>query len=170
MSPGAIARVITCSDKASRGERVDRSGPAVRQILEDAGYPVDGVVIVPDDIASIERAIVTAIDAEHVRLVVTTGGSGISPRDVTPEATRQVADRMIPGFGELMRARSLEKTPMAPLSRAGAATRKTALIINLPGSESGAAENLRFVLHLVVHALELLSGEHVDHDDAKGSR
>ena len=170
MSPGVIARVITCSDKASRGERVDRSGPAVQQILEDAGYRVDGVVIVPDDVAAIERAIVTAIDAENVRLVVTTGGTGISPRDVTPEATRHVADRMIPGFGELMRARSLEKTAMAPLSRAGAATRRTALIINLPGSESGAVENLRVVLHLIVHALELLSGKPVEHGDAEGRR
>jgi len=152
------ARVITCSDAAARGAREDRSGPAVRALLEQRGYDVDAVVIVADEVAQISRAIVDAIDA-GIRLVVTTGGTGIAPRDVTPEATMTVCDRVIPGFGELMRARSLEKTPMASLSRAQAATRGTALVVNVPGSVNGAVENLEAVVHLIPHALQLLAGD-----------
>jgi molybdopterin adenylyltransferase len=152
------ARVITCSDASSRGERVDRSGPAVREILEANGYGVDAVLIVPDDIDDIANAIETAA-GDGVRLIVTTGGTGIAARDVTPEATLRVSEKVIPGFGEIMRAASLQKTAMAPLSRAQAATRGTALIVNLPGSESGARENLQAVLHLIPHALQLLEGK-----------
>ena len=155
------ARVITCSDAASRGEREDRSGPAVRQILADNGYEVDELIVVPDEYNAIAAQIEYAT-AAGIRLVVTTGGTGISPRDITPEATLSVCDRVIPGFGELMRSTSLQKTPMAPLSRAQAATRGSALVVNLPGSTSGATENLRAVLHLIPHALELLSGEKVE--------
>lgn len=156
------ARVITCSDAASRGEREDRSGPAVRELLEKNGYEVDAVVVVADTIEFIATAIV---DATHdgSRLVVTTGGTGIAERDVTPEATLRVCEKVIPGFGELMRATSLAKTPMAALSRAQAATRGAALILNLPGSVSGATENLGAVLHLIPHALELLEGK-TSHD------
>lgn len=156
------ARVITCSDAASRGAREDRSGPAVRDILVKNGCEVDRIVVVPDDIDEIAVAITTAIN-EDIRLVVTTGGTGIAPRDVTPEATMRICDRVVPGFGELMRAQSLQKTPMAPLSRAQAATRGPALILNLPGSVNGACENLEAVLHLIPHALELLSGRPVEH-------
>jgi molybdenum cofactor synthesis domain-containing protein len=152
------ARVITCSDAASRGDRVDKSGPAVREILVASGYDVDSIVIVADDVGAIAAAIEKATN-DGVRLVVTTGGTGIAARDVTPEATLRVCERVIPGFGELMRASSLAKTAMAPLSRAQAATRKTALIVNLPGSESGARENLQAVLHLIPHALQLLEGK-----------
>ncbi len=152
------ARVITCSDAASRGEREDRSGPAVRDLLESKGYEVDAVVVVADTIEFIATAIVDGTEAGN-RLVVTTGGTGIAPRDLTPEATMRVCERVIPGFGELMRATSLQKTPMAPLSRAQAATRGTALVVNLPGSVTGAIENLEAVLHLVPHALELLAGK-----------
>jgi len=151
------ARVITCSDAASRGERVDRSGRAVRELLEANGFAVDRIVIVPDDVDRIAAVIADA--ANEVRLVVTTGGTGVARRDVTPEATMRVCERVVPGFGELMRAKSLEKTPMASLSRAQAATRGAALIINLPGSPKGAVENLGFVLHLIPHALQLLAGD-----------
>jgi len=151
------ARVITCSDAASRGERVDKSGPAVRQILA-ANYDVDAVIVVSDDVDAIAEAI-EAATGDGVRLVVTTGGTGIAARDVTPEATLRVCEKVIPGFGEVMRAASLAKTAMAPLSRAMAATRGTALILNLPGSESGARENLQAVLHLIPHALQLLEGK-----------
>ncbi|HEU4523071.1 MAG TPA: MogA/MoaB family molybdenum cofactor biosynthesis protein [Thermoanaerobaculia bacterium] len=156
------ARVITCSDAASRGEREDRSGPAVRSVLAGQGYTVDEIVIVPDAIDAIAAQIELAIRS-GIRLVVTTGGTGVSPRDVTPEATMTVCDRIVPGFGELMRLRSLEKTPMASLSRAQAATSGSALVVNLPGSVAGAEENLRAVLHLIPHALELLGGGRVEH-------
>lgn len=152
------ARVITCSDAASRGEREDRSGPAVRDLLESKGYEVDAVVVVADTIEFIATAIVDGTEAGN-QLVVTTGGTGIAPRDVTPEATLRVCERLIPGFGELMRATSLQKTPMASLSRAQAATRGTALVVNLPGSVNGAVENLEAVLHLIPHAVELLAGK-----------
>src|ERR1019366_9281622 len=152
------ARVITCSDAASRGERVDRSGPAVRELLTANGYDVDSIVIVPDEIETIAGAI-EAATADGIRLVVTTGGTGIAARDVTPEATMWVCEKVIPGFGELMRAASLAKTAMAPLSRSQAATRGTALIVNLQGSESGARENLQAILHLIPHALQLLEGK-----------
>jgi molybdopterin adenylyltransferase len=152
------ARVITCSDAASRGERVDRSGPAVRELLAASGYDVDSIVVVSDDIESIAGAI-EAATGDGIRLVVTTGGTGIAARDVTPEATMWVCEKVIPGFGELMRAASLQKTAMAPLSRAQAATRGSALIVNLPGSESGATENLQAILHLIPHALQLLEGK-----------
>lgn len=151
------ARVITCSDSASLGEREDRSGPAVRALLEENGFEVDTVVIVSDDVDAIATAIENGA-ADGAALVVTTGGTGIAPRDVTPEATMKVCDRTIPGFGELMRIQSLARTPMAILSRAQAATRGATLVINLPGSPSGAVENLESVIHLVPHALELLKG------------
>src|SRR5437773_8576852 len=125
------ARVITCSDAASRGEREDRSGPAVRDILAGEGYEVDAIVVVADDVEAIATAIENAT-GDGARLVVTTGGTGIAPRDVTPEATMTVCERVIPGFGERMRSVSLQSTPMAPLSRAQAAIRGAALIVNLP--------------------------------------
>lgn len=145
------ARVITCSDAASRGERDDQSGPAVRDVLRENGYEVAEIVIVPDEI----DAIANAIEAAQEPLVITTGGTGIAARDVTPEATLKVCDRVIPGFGEVMRATH----PMGPLSRAQAATRGTALVVNLPGSVKGAVENLKAVMHLIPHALDLLAGK-----------
>ena len=151
------ARVITCSDAASRGEREDRSGPAAREMLVAHGFSVDAIVVVPDE----EDAIASAIEAatgDGVRLVVTTGGTGIAPRDVTPEATMRVCDKLVPGFGEAMRRTS----NVAPLSRAQAAVRGSALIVNLPGSVKGALETLDAIIHLVPHALELLGGGRVE--------
>jgi molybdopterin adenylyltransferase len=152
------ARVITCSDAAARGDREDRSGPAVRDLLESRGFRVDAVVVVADEIEFIATAIVDAQNAGN-RLIVTTGGTGVAPRDVTPEATMRVCERLVPGFGEVMRAASMQKTPMAALSRAQAATRGAALVVNLPGSVAGATENLEAVLHLIPHALDLLEGK-----------
>lgn len=145
------ARVITCSDAASSGNRVDESGPAVRDLLISKGFEVDRVVIVPDEI----DAIANAITESDARLIVTTGGTGIAARDVTPEATARVCERVIPGFGEIMR----RTHPMAALSRAQAMTRGTALVVNLPGSVKAAVENLNAVMHLIPHALDLLEGK-----------
>ncbi|MCA1732550.1 MAG: MogA/MoaB family molybdenum cofactor biosynthesis protein [Acidobacteria bacterium] len=156
------ARVITCSDAASRGEREDRSGPALREALGRLGFAVDRVEVVPDEEERIAAAVVGAVDRDGIRLVVTTGGTGISPRDVTPEALARIAHKRLEGFGELMRLRSLEKTTMAPLSRAQAVTRGRALILSVPGSPAGAVENLEAVAHLISHALELLAGAPVE--------
>jgi molybdenum cofactor synthesis domain-containing protein len=146
--------ILTISDSAVAGTREDRSGPAVRELLTSNGCEVDAIVVVPDDVDAIATAIENAT-GDGVRLVVTTGGTGIAARDVTPEATARVCTRVIPGFGEVMRRTA---HPMAPLSRAGAATRGSALIVNLPGSERGATENLSAVLPLIPHALQLLAG------------
>lgn len=130
-------------------------------MLEEHGYAVGTVTIVPDEIEAIGAAIASATDG-GARLVVTTGGTGIAPRDVTPEATARVTERQIPGFGELMRMSSRASTPIGALSRAQAATRGTALVINLPGSVNGAKECLAAVIDLIPHALELLAGGRVN--------
>lgn len=151
------ARVITCSDAASVGEREDRSGPALRTLLETKGFSVDAVVVVSDEIERIATAIIDATESGN-RLVVTTGGTGVSPRDLTPEATLRVSDRLVPGFGELMRQRGAATTDRSWLSRSQATTRGEALIVNLPGSERAAVESLEAVIALIPHALELLAG------------
>lgn len=153
------AVVITCSDRVSSGTMADLSGPDVVSYLRSRGYDCADAVVVPDDIDAIEAALVAAVRTPEVRFVVTVGGTGISARDVTPEATARIGDRLIPGFGELMRDRSLEKTSMAPLSRAGGWAAGDSLIINVPGSRAGAIDNLEAVIELVPHALDLLAGK-----------
>jgi molybdenum cofactor synthesis domain-containing protein len=152
------ARVITVSDRSFRGERPDGGGPLVRRVLIDAGYDVDRIVIVPDEQEEIMAALIAAADAD-VALIVTTGGTGFSPRDVTPEATVAVCQRLAPGIPEAMRAASMAITPRAMLSRAAAGIRDRSLIINLPGSPKGAKENLEAVLPTLEHGLEMLRGK-----------
>ncbi len=157
------AAVLTISDSASKGARADRSGPAVRERLEQLGWSVSVVEVIPDETAEISDRLATLADGGQVSAIFTTGGTGLALRDVTPEATRAVIDREIPGFGEVMRAQGRESTPLAALSRSLAGTRGTVLIVNLPGSPKGAVESLNAIVELVPHVLELLRGktEHV---------
>jgi molybdenum cofactor synthesis domain-containing protein len=157
------AAVITVSDSASAGKRADRSGPAVRERLEQLGWSVPVMEVVPDEAREISHRLSTLADGGQVAAIFSTGGTGLAPRDVTPEATRAVIDREIPGFGEVMRARGRESTPLAALSRSLAGTRGNVLIVNLPGSPKAAVESLDAIVELVPHVLELLRGqtEHV---------
>jgi molybdopterin adenylyltransferase len=151
------AVVITVSDSRTRGERADLSGPVVARTLEEAGWEVLGPVLVADERPLIESML--REQAGRAALVVTTGGTGIAPRDVTPEATTAVCDRMLPGLGERMRAEGSRETPLSYLSRGTAGVRGPCLIVNLPGSPQGAVTSLRAVLDLIPHAVALLGAE-----------
>ena len=150
------AVVLTISDRCFRGEQTDLSGPAVRRALESAGVPAVETAILPDEIESIAAAL--RLHVGTARLIVTTGGTGLASRDVTPEATRQVCERLIDGLAERMRAEGLRHTPFAPLSRAVCGSVGNTLIINLPGSPAGAQSSLAAILPLLPHALDLLAG------------
>ncbi len=154
---GFSAAVVTVSDSCARGERVDASGPAVAEVLAKFGFRVVAKRIVQDDSMQIQNALVHL--ALEVRFIVTTGGTGIAERDVTPEATEAICERVIDGVAERMRNEGLKKTPFAPLSRGVCGVRGKTLILNLPGSPSGAVESLEAVVELVPHALNLLEGK-----------
>lgn len=153
------AGVLTVSDKGSRGERVDTAGPAVAGILASIGAEVSETAIIADEREQIAAKLRLWADDDHLDLVVTTGGTGLARRDVTPEATLDVAHRLVPGIAELMRETGRKSTRLAALSRSVAVTRGSTLILNLPGSERGACESLEAVLDLLPHAIELLQGE-----------
>ena len=156
------AAILTLSDKGSRGERVDGSGPALAAWLAERGVSTVHAQIIPDEFEQIVEVLTDWADRDIADLILTTGGTGVSPRDVTPEATLQVCGRMIPGLGELMRLESLKITPMASLSRATAGIRNKSLIINLPGSPKGAVENLAAVWPVIGHGVEKIRGGQQD--------
>jgi molybdopterin adenylyltransferase len=150
--------VLTVSDSVSRGEREDLSGPAVVAFCRGLGWEIVATLKTSDDADAIRKLLTEWADSGRVDLLLTTGGTGIGPRDNAPEATQAIADRVIPGIGEEMRRKGLEKTPTAVLARGVAATRAKTLIVNLPGSPKGAAESLEAVAHLFPHAVRVLHG------------
>lgn len=156
------AAIITVSDKGSRGERRDTSGPAIRAILEQRGWQMVHTAILPDEAEEIRRELIRCADEEKIHLVLTTGGTGFSPRDVTPEATLAVLEREARGIPEAMRYASLQITPRACLSRGVAGIRKKTLIVNLPGSRKASVENLSAVLPALGHGLDVLRGNSGD--------
>ncbi len=158
----SLVGILTVSDRSSRGSRPDSSGPALVEKLAGAGLNVTQTAIVPDEVSEISRVLVEWSDNIGLDLILTTGGTGLSPRDVTPEATMQVITRVIPGMAEVMRAVSLSKTPHAMISRAIAGVRDSTLIINLPGSPKGAIENLEAVLPAIPHAIAKIQGDPTD--------
>jgi molybdopterin adenylyltransferase len=148
--------ILTASDRSARGERADTSGPALVRLVQEQGWTVDRQALLPDDQAAIRDLLASWADSGALDVVLTTGGTGFSPRDVTPEATRSVIEREAPGLAEAMRAASLQITPHAMLSRIVTGIRKRTIIINLPGSPKGAVENLQVVIPVLPHAVQLL--------------
>ena len=148
--------ILTLSDRSSRGERPDSSGPALTRLIQAEGWSVVKQSILPDEESAIREILINWADSSEIDVILTTGGTGFSPRDVTPEATRAVIERDVPGLAEAMRAASLKITPHAMLSRIVTGIRKKTLIINLPGSPKGAVENLQVVLPVLGHAVQLL--------------
>lgn len=160
--------ILTISDKGSRGERYDASGRVVRELLENNSRVVK-YDIVPDEVDMIARKFTEWADSGEIDVIVSTGGTGLGPRDVTPEATASVIDRTVPGFGEAMRAGTFAVTPFAILSRAMAGVRGKCLIINLPGSPKGVRECLEVVRPAIPHAVQIIKGEVTEHN-AQGGR
>lgn len=148
--------ILTLSDRSARGERDDASGPALARLIEAEGWSVTRQDLLPDDESAIRDLLVSWADGGELDVILTTGGTGFAPRDVTPEATRAVIDREAPGLAEAMRAASLKVTPHAMLSRIVTGIRKKTLILNLPGSPKGAVENLHVVIPVLPHAIQLL--------------
>lgn len=151
--------IITVSDSCSKGKRVDESGETIRKMVKQFSPTMISKKIVPDEISEIIKTIKAMIDRQKLDLVITTGGTGLGPRDVTPEAVRKLIDKEIPGIGEIMRVEGIKKSPRAILSRSVAGIRKHSLIISLPGSPKGVAESLSLVLDIVPHALSMARGE-----------
>jgi molybdopterin adenylyltransferase len=154
--------ILTISDSVSRGERDDRSGPALVARCRELGWTITSALLVSDDPTTLCNQMRTIADSGSVDVLLTTGGTGVGPRDVTPEATLEIADRVIPGLAEEIRRKGAEKTPTAVLSRGVAAIRNRTIIINLPGSPKGAVESLNAIADLLPHAVEVLHGARHD--------
>jgi molybdenum cofactor synthesis domain-containing protein len=154
--------IITLSDKGAKGEREDESGRAIREMVAVIGSDVRHYAVLPDERQLITAELSRLADSGEIDLILTTGGTGVAPRDVTPEATREVLDRELPGMAEAMRAESLRKTPHAMISRAVAGIRKQTLIVNLPGSPRAVRENLAVILPALQHAIEKIKGDPSD--------
>ena len=152
--------ILTVSDSVSRGQREDRSGPALVERCRQLGWQVTSALITSDDQSSLRSQLRTLCDSGHVDILLTTGGTGLGPRDITPEATLDVADRVIPGLAEEIRRKGVESTPTAILSRGVAILRHKTIVINLPGSPKGAVESLDAIAHLLPHAIDVLRGAH----------
>ena len=148
--------ILTLSDRSARGERADSSGPALANLIQAEGWSVAKQVLLPDEESAIRELLISWADSGELDVILTTGGTGFSPRDVTPEATRAVIEREAPGLAEAMRAASLKITPHAMLSRVVTGIRKKTLIVNLPGSPKGAVENLQVITPVLPHAVQLL--------------
>jgi molybdopterin adenylyltransferase len=164
MPPCLRAKILVLSDSAAAGERADLSGPAVRDVLQARGWQVVVLETLPDDADGIRRCLEAWSDGEDCDAVFTTGGTGLGPRDVTPEATRGIIEREVPGLAELMRAEGVKKNRRAALSRGLAGVRRGKLIVNLPGSVKGAGESLAAIVDLLPHAVDLVQGR-TEHGD-----
>lgn len=151
--------ILTVSDRSAAGEREDLSGPALQKAIKDAGWETAAADLVPDESYQIQERLINWSDNPEVDVILTTGGTGFSPRDITPEATEEVIDRLAPGLAEAMRAGSLRVTPHAMLSRAVAGIRGRTLIVNLPGSPKAALENFRIIAPVITHAVQLLKND-----------
>ena len=158
MPPILRAKILVVSDAVAAGRRQDQSGPAVRELLERQGWQVDECAILPDDAEQMRRRLEGWTDGEDCDAIFTTGGTGLGPRDVTPEVTGTLAEREVPGLAELMRAEGMRKTRRAALARGVVAVRKGKLIVNLPGSPGGACESLASIIDLLPHAIDVLQG------------
>ena len=162
------AAVITISDKGYAGERQDASGPLLAEALRAMGAEVVEQTIVPDEPDMIARTLITLADEKHLDLVVTSGGTGAAPRDRTPEATRSVIEREMPGLAEVLRFQGYRQTPLAVLSRGIAGIRGRCLIVNLPGSPRAVREGMAVLTPILPHAVQMIRGEHLEHGDAAG--
>jgi molybdenum cofactor synthesis domain-containing protein len=152
------AKILVLSDTASRGEREDQSGRGVRELLEARGWRVESLEILPDDLETIRARLQALADGDDCDALVTTGGTGVGPRDVTPEATRPILEKEIPGLEELMRAEGVKMTRRAALARGAVGVRKGKVIVNLPGSPRGARESLESIIDLLPHVIDLIQG------------